>query len=130
MSKRIPYPGLSMHFYEFPRGTHDGPRAAIVAYYWPEDDMVNATVIDPHGSTYGVQGIQVVNPGDDPPVKAHYVEFIDEESKTADAPAETDGDIKRNVPMSGTPITEVPTPSPSTAQNHDPNLNKFRTPGT
>jgi hypothetical protein len=103
MSKRIPYPGLSMHFYEFPRGTHDGPRAAIVAYYWPDDDCVNLTVLDPHGSTYGVQGVQVVNPGDDAPQKSHYVEFIDEEAKTADQPAEVDGNMKPNVTTSNLP---------------------------
>jgi len=137
MAKRIPYPGLAMHFYEFPRGTHDGPRAAIVAYYWPDDDLINATIIDAHGSTYGVQGIQVVNPGDDPPLKEHYVEFIDEEAKTEDAPDESHGNMKTNLPtnlqisgkpapdLNAIPISEQPPPSAQTSQTADP-ASKFR----
>lgn len=138
MSKKIPYPGLAMHYYEFPRGTHDGPRAAFVAFYWPDDDLVNLTVLDPHGSTYAVRGVTVVHPGDDMPEKEHYVEFIDEEAKTEDAPDEDDGKIESNIPtglrVTGTPatnlnalpITQTPPPSAQTAQPVDP-ANKFRT---
>lgn len=88
---RIPFVGETLHFYNFPKSTHPGPQAATVAYYWDEDESVNLMVIDPHGTPYAASSVEVIQPGEKPPEKRAYCEFITQEDR------EPDVDIKKNI---------------------------------
>lgn len=86
----IPKVGQMMNFYPFPKGTHPGPQAAIVAFVWEDDGVVNLATFDPHGSPQAVTSIPWVKKGDNPPEKSSYCEF--QEAPDAGAkPAQTVG---------------------------------------
>lgn len=79
---RNPFVGEILHFYNFPKSTHPGPQAAIVAFVW--EDSVNLTVLDPHGTPYAASAVEVLQPGEKPPEKQAYCEFITQEDREPD----------------------------------------------
>lgn len=92
---RIPFVGEVLHFYNFPKGTHPGPQAAIVAFHWPDDESVNVAVLDPHGSISAATGISVIQPGEPAPEKQAYCEFITQEDRVPDVNIKENNDAEK-----------------------------------
>lgn len=94
---RNPFVGEIVHFYSFPPSTHPGPQAAIVSFVWTDDQSVNLMVLDPHGSTGTASAVEVLQPGEKPPEKTSYIEFITKEDQEPDVSIKDNTDGKKAV---------------------------------